>query len=123
MTTLTTINGILQAQLACQLDMFAPPVFVTSCCKRSGFDASCLPTSTSRSLLGLGALRFRSGLFDYKGGIMLVPPTHATKGNPEGIDLGALKTDLEFLIERVERHRNEQALKLLYMITGSAAIG
>jgi hypothetical protein len=54
---------------------------------------------------------------------MLVPPTHATKGNPEGIDLGALKTDLEFLIERVERHRNEQALKLLYMITGSAAIG
>jgi hypothetical protein len=27
--------------------------------------------------------------------------------NPENIDLGALKTDLEFLIERVERFRKE----------------
>jgi hypothetical protein len=42
--------------------------------------------------------------------------------NPEHIDLGAFKTDLEFLIERVERLRKEQALKPLYTMIGSAAI-
>jgi hypothetical protein len=42
--------------------------------------------------------------------------------NPEDIDLGAIKTDLEFLIERGERFRNEQALKPLYTIVGSAGI-
>ena len=31
--------------------------------------------------------------------------------NPERIDLGAIKADLEFLIERTERFRKEQALK------------
>ena len=34
--------------------------------------------------------------------------------NPEDIDLGAIKTDLEFLIERTERLRKEQAFKPLY---------
>jgi hypothetical protein len=29
--------------------------------------------------------------------------------NPEDIDLGAIKTDLDFLIERVSRLRREQA--------------
>jgi hypothetical protein len=38
--------------------------------------------------------------------------------NPEDIDLGAIKTDLEFLIERVERLRREQALKPLYTMIG-----
>jgi hypothetical protein len=33
--------------------------------------------------------------------------------NPEDIDLGAIKTDLEFLIERTERVRKEQGLKPL----------
>jgi hypothetical protein len=42
--------------------------------------------------------------------------------NPEDIDLGAIKTDLEFLIERVTRFRKEQALKPLYTMVGSAAI-
>ena len=42
--------------------------------------------------------------------------------NPEYIDLGAIKADLEFLIERVERHRRQQALKSLYTMVGSAAI-
>jgi hypothetical protein len=42
--------------------------------------------------------------------------------NPEDIDLGAIKADLEFLIERVTRFRKEQALKPLYTIVGSAAI-
>lgn len=42
--------------------------------------------------------------------------------NPEDIDLGAIKNDLEFLIERVSRLRKEQALKLLYTMIGSAAI-
>jgi hypothetical protein len=42
--------------------------------------------------------------------------------NPEDIDLGALKTDLGFLIERVTRFRKEQALKPLYTMVGSAAI-
>ena len=32
-----------------------------------------------------------------------------SRRNPEDIDLGAIKADLEFLIERVERHRREQA--------------
>jgi len=32
--------------------------------------------------------------------------------NPEDIDLGAIKADLEFLIERTERLRKEQALNL-----------
>jgi hypothetical protein len=31
--------------------------------------------------------------------------------NPEDIDLGAIKADLEFLIERGTRFRKEQALK------------
>jgi hypothetical protein len=42
--------------------------------------------------------------------------------NPEDIDLGAIKTDLEFLIERVTRLRKEQALKPLYVMIGSAGI-
>jgi hypothetical protein len=42
--------------------------------------------------------------------------------NPEDIDLGAIKTDLEFLIERFARFRREQALKPLYTMIGSAAI-
>ena len=42
--------------------------------------------------------------------------------NPEDIDLAAIKADLEFLIERFERHRREQALKPLYTMIGSAAI-
>jgi hypothetical protein len=37
-------------------------------------------------------------------------------------DLGAIKADLEFLIERGERFRKEQALKPLYVMVGSAAI-
>jgi len=44
--------------------------------------------------------------------------------NPEDIDLGAIKADLEFLIERVARlsTRKEQALKPLYMMVGSAGL-
>ena len=42
--------------------------------------------------------------------------------NPEDIDLAAIKADLEFLIERGERFRKEQALKPLYTMVGSAAI-
>ena len=42
--------------------------------------------------------------------------------NPEGIDLAAIKSDLEFLLERVERFRKEQVLKPLYTMVGSAAI-
>ena len=42
--------------------------------------------------------------------------------NPEDIDLGAIETDLEFLIERFERFRREQTLKPLYTMVGSAAI-
>jgi hypothetical protein len=42
--------------------------------------------------------------------------------SPEDVDLGAIKADLEFLIERGERFRKEQALKPLYTMIGSAAI-
>ena len=42
--------------------------------------------------------------------------------NPEDIDLGSIKADLEFLIERTERFRWEQALKPIYTMVGSAAI-
>jgi hypothetical protein len=42
--------------------------------------------------------------------------------NPEDIDLGAIKADLEFLIDRFTRFRKEQALKPLYTMIGSAAI-
>ena len=44
--------------------------------------------------------------------------------NPEDIDLGAIKADLEFLIERVLGlpTRKEQALKPLYVMVGSAGI-
>ena len=42
--------------------------------------------------------------------------------NPEDINLGTIKADLEFLIERAERFRKEQALKPLYVIVGSAGI-
>ena len=41
--------------------------------------------------------------------------------NPEDIDLGAIKADLEFLIERGERFR-KQALKPLYVMVGSVGI-
>jgi len=43
--------------------------------------------------------------------------------NPEDIDLGAIKADLEFLIEWVTRFCEEQALKPVYTMIGSAAIG
>jgi hypothetical protein len=38
--------------------------------------------------------------------------------DPERIDLGAIKADLEFLMERVSRlpTRQEQALRLLYVM-------
>jgi hypothetical protein len=44
--------------------------------------------------------------------------------NPEDIDLGAIKTDLEFLIEQVSRlpTRKEQVLKPLYVMVGSAGL-
>jgi hypothetical protein len=42
--------------------------------------------------------------------------------NPEDIDLGAIKADLEFLVEQVTRIRKEQALKPLYTMVGSAGI-
>jgi hypothetical protein len=44
--------------------------------------------------------------------------------NPEDIDLGAIKADLEFLIERVSLPptRKEQALKPLYVMIGSAGL-
>ena len=42
--------------------------------------------------------------------------------NPEDIDPGAIKADLEFLIEWVARFRKEQALKPLYTMVGSAGI-
>jgi hypothetical protein len=43
---------------------------------------------------------------------------------PEQIDLGAIKTDLEFLIEPVAglSTRKEQALKPLYVMVGSAGL-
>ena len=45
-----------------------------------------------------------------------------SRQNPEDIDLGAIKADLEFLIEQVTRFRKEQALKPLYVMVGTAAI-
>jgi len=44
--------------------------------------------------------------------------------NPEEIDLGAIKSDLEFLIDQVARlpTRKEQALKPLYAMIGSAGL-
>jgi hypothetical protein len=41
---------------------------------------------------------------------------------PGQIDLAAIKTDVEFLIERVSRLRKEQALKPVYTMIGSAGI-
>jgi hypothetical protein len=41
---------------------------------------------------------------------------------PERVDIGRIQTDLEFLIERVERFRWEQALKPIYTMVGSAGI-
>ena len=41
--------------------------------------------------------------------------------NPEDINLGAIKADLEFLIEQVTRFRKEQALKPLYTMIESPA--
>ena len=51
-----------------------------------------------------------------------IPPM--PRQNPEDTDLGAIKADIEFLIERVTRlpPRQEQALKPLYTMLGSAAI-
>ena len=44
--------------------------------------------------------------------------------NPEDMDLGAIKADLEFLTGRVSRlpTRKEQALKPLYVIVASAGL-
>jgi hypothetical protein len=50
----------------------------------------------------------------------LTPP----RPDPERIDLAAIKTDLEFLIERVSKipTRREQALKPLYVIVGGTGL-
>ena len=52
------------------------------------------------------------------------PPPNLPRRNPERIDLGAIKADLEFLIERVSKLPTcrEQALKPLYVMIGSAGI-
>ena len=44
--------------------------------------------------------------------------------DPERVDLGRMQADIEFLIERVARlpTRQEQALKPIYTMIGSAAI-
>jgi hypothetical protein len=44
--------------------------------------------------------------------------------SPEDIDLGAIKADLEFLIERVSKlpTRKEQAFRPLYVMVGSAGL-
>jgi hypothetical protein len=42
--------------------------------------------------------------------------------NPEDIDLGAIKADLEFLIERVTRFHKEQALKPLHIMGAGIVI-
>jgi hypothetical protein len=42
--------------------------------------------------------------------------------NPEDIDLGAIKADLEFPIKQVTRSRNVQGLSPFYTMVGSAAI-
>ena len=49
-------------------------------------------------------------------------PPPMPRRNPEDIDFGAIKADLEFLIEQVTRSRKEQAFKSLYTMIGSAAI-
>ena len=44
--------------------------------------------------------------------------------DPEQIDLAAIKTDLEFVIERIERlpTRKDLALRPLYIMMGSAGL-
>jgi hypothetical protein len=42
--------------------------------------------------------------------------------DPERVDLGRMQADIEFLIQRIERLREEQALKPVYTMVGSAAI-
>ena len=44
--------------------------------------------------------------------------------SPEDINLAAIKTDLEFLMERLSKlpTRKEQALKPLYVMVGSAGL-
>jgi hypothetical protein len=42
--------------------------------------------------------------------------------NPEDIDLGAIKTDLEFLIERVGALPQGASVQTVYTMIGSAAI-
>ena len=42
--------------------------------------------------------------------------------DPERVDFGRMQADIEFLIQRIERLREEQALKPVYTMVGSAAI-
>ena len=44
--------------------------------------------------------------------------------NPEDFDLGAIKTDLEFIMERLSKlpTRQELALRPLFVIAGSAGL-
>jgi hypothetical protein len=49
----------------------------------------------------------------------LTPP----RPDPERIDLAALKTDLEFVMEQLARLRRELALRPLYVMVGSAGLG
>jgi hypothetical protein len=48
----------------------------------------------------------------------LTPP----RPDPERIDLAALKTDLEFVMEQLARLRRELALRPLYVVVGSAGL-
>jgi len=51
-------------------------------------------------------------------------PRLVPRRNPEQIDLAAIKTDLEFLVDRVARlpTRQQQALRPLYVMVGSAGL-
>ncbi len=77
-----------------------------------------------RALVGQQALNCSSTILWH---LVAVPDDYHSpmpRRNPEDIDLGAIKTDLEFLIERVSRlpSRKEQALRPLYVMVGSAGI-
>jgi hypothetical protein len=56
-----------------------------------------------------------------------MPDEHGSalpRRDPEHIDLAAIKTDLEFLMEQISRlpTRKELALKPLYVMVGSAGL-
>src|SRR6516164_6669979 len=113
MTTLTTINGILQAQSACQLDMFPPPVFATPLLRRSGLSRDacrCLPralhSGSERFASVQGCLIIKAGSYRFMQGVHLPAQAGNLLLQPDRLGLGDTALFAVGLVQRSQVTRD-----------------